>query len=505
MQKQIVLFLLIVASQTLYSQSDSTQNKWYDNFKLTGYFQFQYHYSDKDDSVSLHSISAGDFSRFNNNKFMVRRSRIRVEYEKSFAASALSFDVTERGILIKDAWLKLKENKWNAIQLSTGVFALPFGHEIELQSMDRETPERSRVIQTIFPGIRDIGAAIQFRLPENNSLHFLQLDAGIFHGTHGNIESDNAKDFVTRLKIDRPLKNDFFNFSLAYSNYYGRVNHQYDIDGSISNYHYIYRTIDTTFLIDGAEQTQTIMFQDYLPNELDELIRDSVNPITPATHNTYVTRKYHAISGQIDLDLKIKKRKIGKTTIRGEYIWGDQVSQEGTLGNPYVFTSQSPTGPFMSVTWPKFDSPQPYNPAGIGMHLKPSHTFVREFMGLYVYLDQQIGNTGHHFVYKYDFYDPNTRVKGEQIRLNILDNQGLPFGSTGLSPADIAYTTHGFGYRYVFNENLSIMAYYEKPINEITQLEPLSSTQINLGKFPSPGFLTDIKDDVITFRIQYIF
>lgn len=268
---------------------------------------------------------------------MVRRSRLRVEYEKKYASSALSFDVTERGIMIKDAWLKLNENKWNAFQLSTGVFALPFGHELELQSMDRETPERSRVIQTLFPGIRDIGASIQFRLPENNKFHFLQLDAGIFHGTHGNIESDNAKDFVTRLKIDKPLKNDFFNFSLAYSNYYGKVNYQYDIDGSISNYHYIYRTIDTTFLIDGAEQTQTIMFQDYLPNELDDLIRDSVNPITPTTHNTNVTRKYHAISGQIDLDLKIKKRKIGKTTIRGEYIWGDQVAQEGTLGKIPMF------------------------------------------------------------------------------------------------------------------------------------------------------------------------
>lgn len=503
--KSIFTLLLLFVAITLISQDSENERKWYDDIKFTGYYQFQYHFTDKPDSLSLHSMTAGTFNRFNNNKFTVRRSRLRLEYDRSFATSALSFDITERGFRIKDAWLALEEQKWNAFKLHLGVFALPFGHEIELQSLERETPERSRVIQTLFPGIRDIGASFTFRMPEKSPYHFIQLDAGIFHGTHGNLESDDRKDYTGRLKLHSPFKKEWIDFSVAYSHYYGQVRHQYDIDGSISNYHYIFNVIDTTITINDRQENHIILFQDYFPSELNEIIRDSVNPISPATYSRYVPRKYHSVSTEIKLDFKVKEKKIGKTILRGEYVWGQQVSQEGTLGNPYVFTSESPTGPYMSVTWPKFDSPQPYNPAGIGMHIKPSHTFVRQFRGMYIYWDQQIANTKHHFVYKYDFYDPNTQVAGEQIRLVLNDENGVPYGSTGLSSADVAYTTHGFGYRYVHNERLSLMLYYERPRNEITSIEPLGSAQINLGKFPSTGFLEDVKDDVFTLRIQYIF
>jgi hypothetical protein len=500
-----VLLLFFTQLSVVIGQSDSAKN-WLKYFELKGYFQFQYHYTDKDDSVSLHAMTAGDFARFNNNKFAVRRSRIRFEYHRDYASSAISFDVTERGMIIKDAWLAFKDPWFKGIEMKMGVYALPFGHEIELPSLERETPERSRVVQHLFPGIRDIGTGFRFQLPETNAFHALLLDAGIFHGTSGNIEADNAKDFVGRLFIDKPLKSDKVNFSMAYSFLNGKVNHQYDIDGSISNYHYIYRMLDTTVNVNGEDRQYSILFQDYLPNELDDLIKDSVTGYTPATFNKFVTRRYHGVSGQVDLNLSIGAKKIGKTMIRGEYIWGVQVSQEGTLGNPYVFNSMTPTGPFVSVTWPKFDSPQPYNPAAIGKHLKPSHTFIRNFRGMYFYIDQQIGKTGHHLVYKYDYYDPNTAVSGEDIRLNIEDDQGNIIGSSGLSVADVAFKTHGFGYRYVFADNrLSCMLFYENPRNEKTLLEPLNSSQINLGKNPHTGFLTDIKDDVFTIRVQYIF
>lgn len=503
----ISLFLIQSFSSFGQAESDSTESKWWKDFSIEGYFQFQYHYTNHVDSVRLHSFSAGNFERFNNNKFMVRRSRLRVNYNKKFASSALSLDITERGVIMKDAWLSLKDPWLKAGRLDMGMFALPFGHETQLRSMSRETPERSRVIQTLFPSIRDIGANFNFQLPEDNPLHFLRLDAGVYHGTHANMESDNAKDFVGRLMIDKPMKTDWFNFSLAYSHYEGKVKHQYDIDGGTSNYHYVFRTMDTTFVFEDGkeEETYTIMLQDYFPMDLDSVLNDTSNRITPATYSTFLTRRYHSVSGQIDLNLKTKNFSLGKTTLRGEYVWGDQVSQEGTLGDPYVFDSESPTGPFVSVTWPKFDSPQPYNPASVGKNIKPTHSFVRRFQGLYFYLDQQIGRTGHHLVYKFDYYDPNTDVEGEDIRLNIVDTEGTPVGSSGLSVADVAFVTHGFGYRYVANEHLSFMLYYENPRNEITNLEPLASTQINLGKYPHTGFLEDIKDDVFTVRVQYIF
>lgn len=489
-----------------YGQDTIASQNWHDKIKFTGYFQFQYHYTNHVDSVRLHSMSAGDFERFNNNKFAIRRSRFRLEYDNHhYATAALSFDITEKGFIHKDAWLRLKEPILNAGSVALGLFAMPFGQEIELQSMDREAPERSRVIQHLFPGIRDLGANFRFELPEENKLSFLRLDAGIYHGTRGNIESDNAKDFNGRVLINNPLKNDFFNFSLGYSHYNGKVLHQYDIDGNASNYHYVFEMLDTTITIDDEPRDVSIMFQDYLPNELDSVIRDEDGGIASATFSRLIPRSYNAVSGTIDLNLKTDKFTFGKTKIRGEYIWGTQVSREPTLADPYVFSSESPTGPVQSVTWPKFDSPQPYNPAYVGLNVKPAHTFIRNFNGGYVYVDQQIGKTGHHLLYRYDYYNPNTRISGEDIRLNIEDNAGNPVGSTGLSVADVTFQTHGFGYRYQANENLSFTLFYEKPINEITALEPLSSNQINNGKFPHTGFLEDIKDDVFTLRIQYIF
>jgi len=502
----LLLFFILIYLASL-SQTDSLKSaNWYDHINLEGYFQFQFHYTNHVDSVKLHSMTAGDFNRFNNNKFAIRRSRFRLHYDNhKYVESALSFDITEKGIKHKDAWLKINENWLNTASLSMGMFAMPFGQELDLQSMEREAPERSRVVQHLFPSIRDVGVNLNFQLPETNPLSFIKVDAGIYHGTRGNIESDNAKDFNGRFLIDTPLKNEFFNFSVGYSYYRGSVGHQYDIDGNASNYHYVFEMLDTVLNVNGQDREVSIMFQDYLPDALDSVIRDETNGYAMATYARLIPRNYQSMSGVIDLNLKTKKVNIGKTKIRAEYIWGKQVSKEPTLANPYVFSSESPTGPVQSVTWPKYDSPQPYNPAYVGLNVKPAHTFVRSFNGGYFYIDQQIGKTGHHLIYRYDFYDPNIHIAGEDIQLNIEDDQGNIMGSTGLSVADVAFQTHGLGYRYNANDNLSVTVFWENPINETTSLNPLSANQINNGKFPHTGFLEDIRDDVLTIRVQYIF
>jgi hypothetical protein len=81
-------------------------------------------------------------------------------------------------------------------------------------------------------------------------------------------------------------------------------------------------------------------------------------------------------------------------------------------------------------------------------------------------IDQEIGKSGHHIGYRMDYYDPNTDVKGEEIGIVLKDSDGNFLGSSGLSVADVAFTTHLFTYRYVVNESLSFMLTYELPINE---------------------------------------
>jgi hypothetical protein len=81
---------------------------------------------------------------------------------------------------------------------------------------------------------------------------------------------------------------------------------------------------------------------------------------------------------------------------------------------------------------------------------------------------------------KYDWYDPNTKVSGNEI------------GNTDskLSGADIKYSTLGMGYLHHINENVKLTLYYARVWNEKTQLK---------------GFMEDLKDDVFTCRIQYRF
>jgi hypothetical protein len=484
--------------------------KWYEAFSLEGYIQTQYHYTTHTDSVSLHSFNGGDFARATNQKFTVRRGRIQVLYKRGLVESSLSFDVNETGFHKKDAFLRITDKWTRGVHLTTGMFARPFGEEIQLSSRDREAPERSMTIQHIFPGIRDLGASVNFQLPEESMFSFIKADAGVFHGT-SNLEVDKKFDYHLRFIIDNPLKVKnadgkysnlkTVNFSVGASYYAGSVRHQYDIDGNLTNYKFIWNLQDT--IVNDTKQYFFGPNMDHL--ELDSILNDTTNPIAPGTYAESVKRTYFGVHAVLNLDLDINGKKIGKTLIRAEYITGTQPSLVGSFGNPYVWHTYSPTGPFTGVTWPKYDSPQPYNPASVSQVLKPSDTFVRTFSGLYIYFTQFIGKTGLQLLYRYDFYDPNNKISGLEVDGNTYDASGNIVGFSGLSVADVAFTTHGFGLKYHFNERLTLMAWFDKVKNEVTRIEPLNSGFINQGKWPHTGYLTDINDDVFTLRLQYIF
>jgi len=93
---------------------------------------------------------------------------------------------------------------------------------------------------------------------------------------------------------------------------------------------------------------------------------------------------------------------------------------------------------------------------------------------------QNIINTKHQLVLKYDWYDPNSKVQKNDI------------GKTGtnLTTADIKYSTLGIGYVYTFNPQTKITFYYDIVSNELTNLS---------------GATTDQKDNVFTCRLQFRF
>lgn len=80
---------------------------------------------------------------------------------------------------------------------------------------------------------------------------------------------------------------------------------------------------------------------------------------------------------------------------------------------------------------------------------------------------------------KYDWYDPNTEVAGNEIGLN------------HTAAGDVAQNTLGFGMLWRVNTSLRLQAYYEINKNETTE---------NVS-----NYVADRKDDVFTLRLQYKF
>jgi hypothetical protein len=142
------------------------------------------------------------------------------------------------------------------------------------------------------------------------------------------------------------------------------------------------------------------------------------------------------------------KHSFGATELRAEYWWGTQTASAGTTETPASLLQE------------------PY--------------YVRKFDGAFVYLLQNVWSSRHQFGIKYDWYDPNIEVKGEEI------------GKAGnnINATNIKYTTLSLGYNFSINENVRLMLWYDIVKNEKTSLT---------------GYTGDIKDNVFTTRLQFRF
>jgi hypothetical protein len=153
-------------------------------------------------------------------------------------------------------------------------------------------------------------------------------------------------------------------------------------------------------------------------------------------------RDYKGIDVQLAYDWRL-----GLSTLKGEYIFG---SQAGTSSSSKSVTA-APSGA----------------------------TYNRNFMGYYVCYTQNILQTKSQLVVKYDVYDPNTDISGKEI--GTLSKTGK---------ADIAYSTLGLGWIYRFDSNVKFTLYYDMVSNESTSVK---------------AYAKDLKDNVLTVRVQYKF
>lgn len=421
-----------VEAQFLMDMIDTTKDmgkgvlsiyKRFDHIRIGGYIQPQYQVASAEGAAGY---SGGDFAKNSDNRFMLRRGRIRFDYvrfnkeDKPQLQFVFQFDGTERGVFIRDFWGRFWENKWQLFYFTTGMFARPFGYEVNLSSSDREAPERGRMSQILMKTERDLGFMASFEPRKvNNFFRYIKIDGGFFNGQGltGPTDYDSYKDFIGQL-ILKPIK----------------ISDHLKLGGGIS------------VLAGGLRQFSTSVYR--LQDKGGNLYRYEADSLSTVPGDK-LPRQYYGFNTQLKWE-----HGWGNTEFRAEYWKGIQTATQNT--------SETPGTP----------------PVQTGLSYAPN--YIRNFDGAFFVILQNIHSTKHQLGLKLDWYDPNTKVSGNQIGL----------AGSNMNAADVKYTTLGGGYIFYADPNFKLTLWYDRVWNESTLLN---------------GFQTDISDNVFTARVQFRF
>jgi hypothetical protein len=401
--------------------------------KISGYLQSQWRFTDVTlpASGALYEIgrfSGGAFPGNVKNQFMIRRGRVKVNYDNTLTQFVIQFDAIQTGLAIKDAYLIVTEPWTKTFGLQMGIFDRPFGYEISYSSSVREAPERSRLFQTLFPGERELGAKLIIA-PPSGPLSMFRADIGVFNGSGPAAnEYDSYKDLIGHLAYQIPIGSDGMELDLGVSGYVGGVR---------NNTKYLY----TMGALGNGEKGFAV---------------DS----TASNLSNSVSRQYFGADAQLYVDVP----SVGGAILRGEYIVG---KQPGTSGSPYTSQTVSATAQISGSV------------------------YQRNFAGWYLAYIQNIG-VREQLVVRYDEYDPNSEVTASDFTTTNTS------GATGLTATDLKYSTIGFGFIHHWDDNVKFILYYEVVTNE--KVSNITSTPAALVPYAS-----DVKDNVLTFRVQYKF
>ena len=141
------------------------------------------------------------------------------------------------------------------------------------------------------------------------------------------------------------------------------------------------------------------------------------------------------------------KSPAGKTWLNAEYWFGKQTASIGSINSP---ASARPTG----------------------------DSYIRPFQSIFGLLAHEIQGTNTAIATKFDYFDPNTSVSGNEI--------GATNSHTGA--ADIRYINLSYGLIFTPTRHLRFSLWYDMPINETTQ--------------HIPAYNEKRKNNLLTFTMQ---
>ncbi|HTX88481.1 MAG TPA: hypothetical protein VMC08_05790, partial [Bacteroidales bacterium] len=440
--------------------------------KLSGYIQAQWQYYENS-------------SAYPYNYFSIRRARIKFQYEPTTGVCfVLQPDLSPGNFALKDAYVQLNEPWLKTFSLWIGQFNRP-NYEVEYSSSNREVAERSRVILALYPSEREIGAKLEIAPPKVPLLFQL----AVLNGNNGLVIKD-----ATGTNIN-PVNKDFDPYKdvMARFVYTFKLGNFGALDLGVNGYFgYLKATSDT------------VLKSDYT--------FDKKVSVGKALNRSWV-------GGELRLYMDV----LGGLSIKSEWMAGVNAypgfSATASVTNP---TTSTITGDTLTLA---------------GLTTKTTSYLPdirRNFMGGYVYIIKNIGKH-HQIAVRWDYYDPNTKIKGDQIGVTKYGGSYATSTTTSSTIAgsptiiqtnttktatnttyksgidDIAYNTFSFAYTYFITDNIKIMLNYDLPLNEKVGKD----AKTNIGNVTqnytvnnvagTNDFSNHVKQGLLTLRFQVKF
>jgi len=289
----ILLFPIIVFAQNNNAPSSYDPH----DIKITGYLQTQFQQTQ---TPGISSFSGGDFSENSDNRFIIRRGRLKIDRVDKYSSIVFQIDATQNGVQLMDAFIQLYHPDYKQLKFTAGLFNRPFGYSIVYSSGYRDFPERSRVFQTLMPRERDIGGMVSYH--PVHSFRFLTADLALVNGSGLFARDyDSKKDLIGNLsfKFDS-LLNKKLHIGFGGSFYKGSV----------------------------RSDTET-----YYSGNKDGFQKNT----GPENEGSNFKRNYFGGNIQLQYD-----QPFGSTTLKAEYIAGTQ---------PGIASSSTITGPLASQSF----------------------------------------------------------------------------------------------------------------------------------------------------------
>ena len=195
-------------------QQLENSNRSENRMRVTGYIQPQFSWGEKDARLRIGAPNENPEKSFN--RIGIREGHISAFFQDGIVLANVQVDLTERAIGVRNLFLQLNDPVWGTNSMRTGIFILPFGHDVGCSSATRYSPERSTIIQHLFPGERDLGAMFTLQAPQNSSWSIFRLDAGVLSGNGRNAAVDSRMNFVGRLSAQGNMLNASFSGGLSY-------------------------------------------------------------------------------------------------------------------------------------------------------------------------------------------------------------------------------------------------------------------------------------------------